>query len=641
MAAGAYALGLPAGWMGMVGDASAGGALSPLADDAAIDVRPSTATLYGFVRNMDRAGLANVTVTVNGMTATTDDLGRYIVSGISRVRGQLFVDTERADYQAPPTDSTNNANTEVPTFEANTVKRHDIELSGANNTVAITGTVMESGTGAGIKGVRIMVDGKNPLNGLPSGSKKGQLLTGDDGTYTAFVAVQPSNDPIVNVSASKSGYHFQPPSSPVAAIPGANPSANFTGYPATEITGRVTAPGGNVSMSDVTVTAYRDSDMTDELDDATTTETGTFSVFVPTLSGTVYLKAEPRELRQSDYSDSNYQNLVDAQRYVWFDTPATRPNSSIAVIPGQLLQFGTFKGHSVQPRITGVRRGTVRGIGSATANGRSLTNGEPMDTIVVTWRYDTRSGSAAYSASASAAVTFETDGSAPTGSVNTPADADDRGTASDGTSVTHTRVSTYELGSDDAGDYGEIDITVAIEVIGADVAVGTPATAAPAESGSVELAEVPSGVTGLEVDRDVGGGVGADPVTDEIEASWSGPGSPALEHRIALYARVEASSTGTTVSGLEWIVFGTAPEPPTITRNVTAGTSAFGKWSSEAFNLNDADNVGTDNWLDDDDGALGYTVTLANLRAATHLRIDTRVDGGDWVKHTPVAIPGG
>ena len=189
MAAGAYELGLPDGWMGMVGDASAGGALSPLAVDAVIDVRPSTATLYGFVRNTDRAGLANVTVTVNGMPATTDDLGRYIVSGISRVRGQLFVNTERAGYPATNPDSTNNADTDVPTFEANMVKRHDFQLSGANNTVAITGTVVESGTGAGIKGVRIKVDGKDPLNGLPSGSKKGQLLTGDDGTYKAVVAV--------------------------------------------------------------------------------------------------------------------------------------------------------------------------------------------------------------------------------------------------------------------------------------------------------------------------------------------------------------------------------------------------------------------------------------------------------------------
>ena len=645
MAAGAYALGLPDGWMGMVGDARAGGALSPLADDAVIDVRPSTATLYGFVRNTDRAGLANVTVTVNGMTATTDDLGRYIVSGISAVRGQLFVNTERAGYPATRPDSTNNSTTAVPTFEANTAKRHNFELSGANNTVAITGTVTESGTGAGIKGVRIKVDNKDPLNGLPSGSKKGQLLTGDDGTYTAVVAVQPNNDPIVVVSASKSGYHFQPASSPVAAIPGANPSANFTGYPATEITGRVTAPGGNVSMSDVTVTAYSDPSRTTKIagGSVTTTETGTFSVFVPTLSGTVYLDAKPRELKQSDYSDSNYQNLVDAQNYVWFDPPATRPGGAIAVIPGQLLQFGTFKGYSVQPRITGVRRGSVTG--AFEAGTPPLTNGEPMDTIAVTWTYDTRSGAAEYSAPVDATVTFETDGSAPTGGVTTP-DADARpATATDGsTSVTHTRVSTYILdgaGGDD-GDYGEIDITVAVDVIGVNNPDGTTATAAAAESGSVELAEVPSGVSGLTVERDIDVNAGA---RDEhnLSAAWSGPGSPALEHRIALYVRVESSSSGTTVSGHEWVVFGADPTEPAITRNITPGSSAFGDWSSADFDINLASNAGTgDNWPDDDDATLVYEVTPASLKAATHLRIDTRVTGsGAWTKHTPVAIPGG
>ena len=45
--------------------------------------------------------------------------------------------------------------------------------------------------------------------------------------------------------------------------------------------------------------------------------------------------------------------------YVWFDAPATRPGGAIAVIPGQVLQFGTFSGHSVQPRINSVTRKKV------------------------------------------------------------------------------------------------------------------------------------------------------------------------------------------------------------------------------------------------------------------------------------------
>ena len=390
MAAGAYKLDItpnPDGWMAMAGDMDAEDALSPLEDDLALEITPSTATLYGFVRNEDGFGLEGVTVSVNGMTATTDDLGRYIVSGISAVRGQLFVNTERAGFPAAKADSTNNEKTAVPEFAANTTTRHDITLSGSNNTVAITGTVTESGTGAGIKGVEIRVGGSAPLN-AGSGQGSGKVTTADDGTYTAIVEVRPSNDPIVNVSAHKDGYHFLPAESPVAAIAGASPTANFEGRAAVEIVGRVTAPGGGMPLAEATVTAYANSDFTGKLDDVTTTETGTFSLFVDPLSGTVYLKAEPRELKQSDYSDPNYQNVVDAQNYVWFDPPANRPGGSIAVIPGQTLQFGTFDGNSVQPRITSVKRGAVED--AFVAGPPALVNGEPNNTIEVKWEFDTR-----------------------------------------------------------------------------------------------------------------------------------------------------------------------------------------------------------------------------------------------------------
>ena len=46
-------------------------------------------------------------------------------------------------------------------------------------------------------------------------------------------------------------------------------------------------------MRDAVVRAYRDAARTDTLDSVTTTETGTFSLDVPTLSGTVWLDANP------------------------------------------------------------------------------------------------------------------------------------------------------------------------------------------------------------------------------------------------------------------------------------------------------------------------------------------------------------
>ena len=657
MAAGAYKLGLPGGWRSKVTDDDGESAsLSPLASNVQIDVTPSTATLYGFVRNDDNAGLANVTVNVNGMTATTDDLGRYIVTGISRVRGQLFVNTARAGYPATRADSTNNANTDVPTFAANTVKRWDFSLSGANNTVAITGTVTESGTGAGIKGVRIRVDNKDPLNGLPSGSKKGQLLTGDDGTYTAVVATQPFDDPLVHMTVSKSGWHFVLPTGghPVPATAGSNSTANFQGTRAVEITGRVTAPGGNVSMSDVTVSAYSNAEFSGKaLHSVTTTETGTFSVSVPPLSGQVYLKAEPRKLEQDDYSDpDNYQRLEDAQKYVWFDPPSTRAGGQIPVLQGQTLQFGTFKGYSVQPRITGVSRGKVTAA-DTTVDGASLVNGEPTDVIVVRWAYDTRNTTTTADADSYSVIDDPTltlggiAGTSPTlvhaggGTGNTFAGADtERGTTVAGTSMTHTRSTTYTIADGDDADYGKISITVTATVTGKD----PDAAAASATSAKAELAAVPSGVSNLVAKRTIVDNSGAAtpaPDNHNLTATWEGPGSPGLQHRVAIRVQVNA-----TTGEWEWVIFG-VPDGTTgipasqtaITRGTTAGRADFGDWSMAAFDLNLSTNAEL-TWREDD-SVDSYTLTLPQLKAASHIRIDTRVDGGKWVKHTPAAIPGG
>ncbi|MYN64204.1 MAG: hypothetical protein F4X11_04140 [Acidobacteria bacterium] len=626
MAAGAYKLGLPGGWRARMGDkgseVSLGSALSPLASDVALDITPSTATLYGFVRNTLGVGLEGVTVSVNGMTATTDDLGRYIVSGISAMRGQLFVNTERAGFPAAKADSTDNANTAVPEFAANTTTRHDISLSGANNTVAITGTVTEAGTNAPIKGVEIQVDGKAPLN-AGSGQGSGKLVTGSDGTYTAIVEIQPNNDPLVDVTPTKSGYHFIPASRQASAIAGGSQSIDFTGYAATEIVGLVTGPGGGQPLAEVTVTAYSDAGMTTKLDDATTTGTGTFSVHVPTLSGTVYLGAAPRELEQSDYSDPNYQNVVDAQNYVWFDAPATRPGGAIAVIPGQTLQFGTFTGNSVQPRITSVSRGKVKGASVATP---PLVNGEDSTTIVVKWEFDTRnlsttSGGNSYSVADGATFT-------PGGFTGTPTPAQDpatvggdtdRADVTDGTSVTHKRTTTFTIADADAGNYGELDITVGIDVVGAEA----DATAAAATSAEKTLAAVAHGATGVTVTRKGH----ATAATDSIAASWSGPGSPVLAHRVALLVKVGTND-------MRWVVIPTASA--TITRNLTPGSSSFGKWSLARMDLV----VDPAAWVDDVTGGTYPDLDSDDLRAATHLRVDTRATGsGAWNNGAPAAIP--
>jgi hypothetical protein len=279
---------------------------------------------------------------------------------------------------------------------------------------------------------------------------------------------------------------------------------------------------------------------------------------------------------------------------------------------------------------------------------------------VVTWHYETRSGTAgaAYTAEdgAAAALTTATGSifAAPTGGVTTvdgairgtrtsalPAGTPGRGTATDGTTVRHDRITTYAIPEDDDDDYRKINVKIGNAVVDAD---GTARDAAAAVSAAVELAGVASGASGVTVDRDVGGGVGGALVTDEITASWSGAGSPQLEHRIALYVQVETGSAST-VNRWEWVVATDA----TIVGNITIdrGTdpetdsgSDWGKWNLNDFDLNLPDNSEADGWADDDAPALLYTVTQANLRKATQLRVDTKVDdGGTWSKGTAAAIP--
>jgi len=315
--------------------------------------------------------------------------------------------------------------------------------------------------------------------------------------------------------------------------------------------------------------------------------------------------------------------VVDAQNYVWFDAPANRPGSAIAVIPVQVLQFGIFTGNSVQPRITSVSRGKVKG---ASVADPALVNGEDSTTIVVKWEFDTRnlsttSGANSYSVANGATFT-------PGGFSGTPTPAQDpatvggdtdRAAVTDGTTVTHKRTTTFTIDTD-LGNYGELDITVGIDVVGAEA----DATAAAATSAEKTLPAVAHGATGVTVTRKGH----ATAATDSIAASWSGTGSPGLAHRVALLVEVG------TENDLEWVVVPTASA--TITRNLTPGFANFGKWSLARVDLV----VDPAAWVDDDNGSTYNGLDSDDLRAATQLRVDTRVTGaGAWNKGAPAAIP--
>ena len=206
-------------------------------------------------------------------------------------------------------------------------------------------------------------------------------------------------------------------------------------------------------------------------------------------------------------------------------------------------------------------------------------------------------------------------------------DAVERTGVAAGTSVRHRRTTTATIAATGEGaNYGKRNITIGFSATGNDADVDAVAVT----SARVELAAVAHGATGVTVTRDGN----KDAAGDTITASWSGPGSPGLDHRIALRVKVG------TENDWEWVVVPTSLE--TITRATAipgdTGPTKWGKWALGKIAL-EADVTASD-WVDDDTGSDYTDLESDDLRAASHLRVDTRVTGaGAWNKGTPAAIP--
>ena len=276
MAAGVYKVTATSGWIAQRGAPDAAtndlaAHITPLAGDLQIDVTPTTGFVYGRVTDSDGFAVADVTVHVNGKTATSDSYGRYVVEffsaqtrriGRTTHRNKIFVETDVAGH---------NATRQIIDFAANTTMEHNFTVVGATKTASISGTVRSSGTGLPLKGVTIKVNGANPLGGA--------LKTGDEGEYTATVAAVPAGT-TVKVTASMARMSFTPASHEVSAVEGSSISGiDFTGFNHATISGRVVADGGG-PLGDVKVKATPAAGGA-AVDSATTGVTGTYSLSVP------------------------------------------------------------------------------------------------------------------------------------------------------------------------------------------------------------------------------------------------------------------------------------------------------------------------------------------------------------------------
>jgi len=332
VASGVYALGVPDGWRAMTDAAAAdlmaikdagdkvGDALDPLLGVVRLDVTPATATLYGRVKGSDGFGVADVTVTANGVSATTDAGGRYIIEGIPtashKKSGESKAMPDRIKVDASV--SGNNPASSIEDYAGdNTVTRHDIDLMATTMTASVSGTVRASGTNAPVAGVEVMIDGGAPGNAATSGANKGKLVTGADGTYTAEFEAKDLGE-TVEVSVKKAGMSFVPNVINAPAHSGSAATGfDFTGFVHASITGRVRAPGGGpLSGVEVKATATT-ADATEYAD--TTGMNGGFAISVPYGSYTI-------EAALGNYT---------------FDIPAA--HATTAVAPGQSVNIGTIE----------------------------------------------------------------------------------------------------------------------------------------------------------------------------------------------------------------------------------------------------------------------------------------------------------
>ena len=329
--------------------------------------------------------------------------------------------------------------------------------------------------------------------------------------------------------------------------------------------------------------------------------------------------------------------MSNALRYNWFDPPAERTNGEITVIPHtETMRFGAFEGYSVQPRITKVRRGKRPDAPAALVGANPLVHGETTDSIVVTWKYDTRTASDEYSAAVDAAVTLSTKHGRPAfAAVNvtpTSTGADARTAAqTDDTSVTHERVTTYLLTeTGDFVDYGDISVTIGNSVIDS---TSTGGTAATATSDPVTLAGVASSVTDLAAKVTI---PSSDANLHNLTATWYSPASPQLDHRVLVAIPVNGVTRWyrlpiTELSDATGVGLSAAPSGATagtVWRNTARGSSSYKKWSMTAFNLNQALAATDAGALVDDVTGVATGFTATQLRGATDLRIDTSVVGG-------------
>ena len=512
-ASGVYTLGVPDGWrartdadaadlMGIKGaDGMVGDALDPLLGDVLLDVTPATATLYGRVKGTDGFGLADVTVTANGVSATTDAGGRYIIEGIPTAShkrsGESRAMPDRIKVDASV--SGNNPASSIEDYAGdNTVTRHDIDLTAVTMTASVSGTVRASGTNAPVAGVEIMIDGAAPTNAATSGKNKGKLVTGADGTYTAEFEAQDLGA-TVEVSVKKAGMSFVPGVIQAPAHAGSAATGfDFTGFVHASVTGRVRAPGGGpLSGVEVKATATT-TDATEYAD--TTGMNGGFAISVPYGSYTITA------------SKGNYT----------FNIPAA--HATTAVAPGQSVNIGTIEGMTAGA--LNVRAARVR---NEDADDGGFDESQSWGTTIsVMYTADPENMPEGFAAPT---YTVQTN----TGTAGAWTDATATAVQEDGEDVP----GSFTIPTPAAADGGDGEFMVRVVTSADETTASTPPAPYADTSATATVAAIDPSASGVTAAR---GATDADPPVDTLGVSWSAVTNTNSTFRVVI--QVSASNLG-------------------------------------------------------------------------------------------------
>ncbi len=552
VAGGVYSVGRPSGWGATAYEVEDGAAtttsstVDPLAGDVHLAIRPSTYTFYGYVTTGDAdppETVPDVTVSVNGVSTTSDAYGRYILEGVNRVyyydddeRKRGFIFSAAAEGQSAKADSI----VASGFASANSPEMYDFNLTAVGKFATISGTVRASGSNAPVSGAKVEVDygdgdwvaPANPnAKSVRTRADDDIYLTGSDGTYSIQVAAKALGE-FVSVRVTKRGMSFQPATrTHLPAHAGSSqPGIDFTGYLTATISGRVTAPGGG-PLSGVEVTATSLVPGSDPAATMTTGRTGVFMLDVP--------------------SNASYkvELTLTGHNFVY---PVRYPGGIVFAPEGQTVDMGT---------ITSTTAGAL-GVNAARQRGTSdddPSNGDETQTwtanISVAFTADDEItgddyGNAAY-------VVWHDAGTDDSTSVGTPTE----GTGDDAGTWTHT----FTNPSDDA-----------FKVWVVATATHTDGTSDPLiiSSGRDDVAAIDPSASGVSARRQATATATAESTSgDFIQASWTAVTNGNSDFRVV--AQVDAAAFG----GRVWVVLagpttGSGTERELVSADITGGIAS-------------------------------------------------------------------